>query len=77
MEKKKLLGDKGAFSSMTAWGTFLYALGPEVVDAATQAGFLTYAGGEFATNAAVMLGTILGGLGIRKVLGKAVPKGDG
>lgn len=72
------LGDKGAFKSMTAWGVFLYALGPEVIEAATTAGFITASGGEAITGLVSSIATILGGLGIRKVLGKqAASNGDG
>jgi membrane protein implicated in regulation of membrane protease activity len=61
-----LLPDKSALKSMTAWGVFLLALG----QAAESVSFLPPGLTAQVQAVVVPLGTLLTGLGIRRVLGQ-------
>ncbi len=69
----RFFGDKGVFSSMTAWGVFVLAMGNGMVDGATQAGFLTPEGTTFMGQVLQFGGTILAGFGARRAIGNSGP----
>jgi len=60
--------DKSVFKSMTAWGVFLLAVG----QAAEGVSFLPPGLAAQVQAVVVPLGTLLAGLGVRRVLGAAV-----
>jgi hypothetical protein len=67
----KFLGDKTLFSSMSAWGIFIVALGQGVVTAGGDAGFFSAQGIEVFGQLLIWAGGLVGALGFRRAIGNS------